>query len=342
MRVLIIKTSSMGDVIHTLPALTDAGRALPSIRFDWVIEENFAEIPRWHPLVDQVIPVAIRRWRKNLFSKKTHSEFRQFYKTLRANDYDAIIDAQGLLKTVGITLLAKAKLRAGFDRPSARESLVSWFYQKKCNASWDVHAVIRLRRLFSQALGYVLPEDMADYGIDRKRLADDVTGQKYLVFLHGTTWATKHWPDEYWCRLAMIASEKGFAIKLPWSNEVEYKRVERIAAHGQQVELLPHLGLVELAKVLAQAQAVVSVDTGLGHLAAALDVPTVSLYGPTDPVLTGMLGKSQVHMRAQFPCAPCLSRECHLRDDPMYSVKPPCFTTLLPERVWAALESSIP
>jgi heptosyltransferase-1 len=338
----------MGDVIHTLPALTDAGRAIPSIRFDWVVEENFAEIPRWHPLVDNVIPVAIRRWRKNLLAAKTRAEIRQFCKTVRSAKYDLIIDAQGLLKSLWITRLAKGNLRSGMDWKSAREPLASLFYQRKCSASWSLHAVARLRTLFSQSLEYTLPDSIADYGIDRTRLIGQESSQNYLVFLHGTTWTTKHWPEEYWCRLAKIANENGYLVKLPWGNDAERNRAERIAASCECAEVLPRLGLVEIAKVLAGAKAIVAVDTGLGHLAAALDVPTVSLYGPTDPVLTGAVGKSQVHLAAKFSCAPCFSRECTFRGDqflntssPLYPVNPPCFTTLPPEGVWASVAAML-
>ncbi len=340
MRVLIIKTSSMGDVIHTLPALTDAGAAIPAIRFDWVVEENFQEIPAWHPLVDQVIPVAIRRWRKNLWAKESRQELKQFCNNVRATEYDAVIDAQGLFKSLWITLLSKKKLCAGMDWSSAREPLTSLFYQRKCSASWDWHAVTRLRSLFSQSLDYALPDSTANYGVDRTQLIEESSGQKYLVFLHGTTWATKHWPEEYWCRLANIANENGFLVKLPWGNDNERQRAERIAASCQQAEVLNRLGLVEIAKVLAGAQAIVSVDTGLGHLAAALDVPTVSLYGPTDPALTGAMGQSQIHLAAKFPCAPCFSRECTFRSEQPQLITPPCFATLPPEEVWRALSVS--
>ncbi len=338
MRVLIIKTSSMGDVIHTLPALTDAGRALPSIRFDWVVEESFAEIPRWHPLVDNVIPVAIRRWRKNLFSSSARDEFNQFCKTLRSTKYDVVIDAQGLCKSVWIARLAKGKRYAGMDWRSARESLASLFYQHKCSASWDLHAVTRLQKLFSQALEYALPDVPVNYGIDRTRVVDQKIEQDYLVFLHGTTWQTKHWPEDSWCRLARIANENNLLIKLPWGNEIEHQRAQKIAASVERAEVLPRLNLIDMAKIMAGAKAIVAVDTGLGHLAAALDVPTVSLYGPTDPVLTGAMGQSQIHLTANFSCSPCFRRECIFRQE---QKNPPCYTTLSPEKVWLALQTLV-
>ena len=214
MRALIIKTSSMGDVIHTLPALTDAGSALSDVRFDWVVEENFAEIPRWHPLVENVIPVALRRWRKAIFSAQTRAEWREFRGQLSAKKYDIIIDAQGLWKSALLARLAKGP-RAGFDWPSARDSFASLLYQYKYTAGWDLHAITRLRSLFSQVFHYALPSSVADYGIERRRFITVPSAQKYLVFLHGTTWPTKHWPEAYW-----IKSVSYTHLTLPTNREV--------------------------------------------------------------------------------------------------------------------------
>lgn len=339
MRVLIIKTSSMGDVIHTLPALTDAGNAFPGIKFDWVVEEGFAEIPRWHPLVENIIPVALRRWRKNIFSKQTRAEWKKCRDTLRATQYDLIIDAQGLLKSAWLVLMAKG-IRCGLNWSSAREPLASLFYQRKLPAGKikEAHAVTRMRQLFSAALNYSLPNTIADYGIDRNKFSqEDATKKSYVVFLHGTTWPTKHWPEEYWSALAKLINQKDIAIKLPWGNQSEFERAQRIAKNSEHADVLPKMKLIEVAKVLAGAKAIVSVDTGLGHLAAALDVPTVSLYGPTNPALTGALGRSQVHLSAKFSCAPCLGMQCTYRGNSSYEVNPPCFSTVTPQDVCDAL-----
>ena len=336
MHVLIVKTSSMGDVIHTLPALTDAKNAIPGITFDWLVEENFSEIPQWHPAVKKVIPIAWRRWRKNPFSSASRKEFKQFYQNLRAEKYDLIIDAQGLLKSALFSLLAKGPL-CGLDRHSAREPLASLFYKMKYPVARNQHAVTRVRSLFSQALSYDLPSTMADYGIDREKLVTETSIEPYLVFLHGTTWATKHWPEENWIELAKLANAAGLVVKLTWGNQAEHDRAQRIAASSDRVEVLPRLDLMAVAKVLAGAKAIAAVDTGLGHLAAALDVPTVSLYGPTNPVLTGALGRSQVHLSVRFSCAPCLGKECTY-PGALPSV-PQCFSTVTPLMVWFRLLS---
>lgn len=336
MRVLLIKTSSMGDILHTLPALTDAAHAICGIQFDWVVEAPFQQIPHWHPNVDHVIPVALRTWRKQPFSRKTWQAGWAFCRQLRARQYDAVIDAQGLIKSALITRLARGK-RFGLDRHSARESLASLFYQAKIAVQRKQHAVIRLRQLFAKTLGYSLPETPPDYGIDRTRLALPSSGE-YLVFLHGTTWESKHWPETHWKTLAAIAIEKGFAVKLPSGNPREHARAIRIAKALKGVEALPSLDLGGMAAVLAGASGVVAVDTGLGHLAAALGIRGVSLYGPTNPALSGAIGISQIHLAAKLPpCAPCLGRKCTFPGAAGTEHHPPCLGSLTPERVWEAL-----
>ncbi|WP_404438389.1 lipopolysaccharide heptosyltransferase I [Stutzerimonas chloritidismutans] len=325
MRVLLIKTSSLGDVIHTLPALTDAQRAIPGIQFDWVVEEGFAEIPAWHPAVVQVIPVAIRRWRRHVLQTLRSGEWHRFKARLRETRYDLVIDAQGLLKSAWLTRYVSAPV-AGLDRESAREPLASRFYDRRYAIARDQHALERVRQLFAQALGYSVPETMADYGLDRNQLATS-GDQPYLLFLHGTTWPSKHWPEGNWRELAERMSEFGWSIRLPWGNADEKARAERIAENLSSVSVLPKLNLGGIAKVVAGARACVAVDTGLGHLAAALDVPSISLYGPTLPGRVGAYGRSQVHLCASGPNAGKGDRH------------KPCFDDLPAERVASELKA---
>ncbi len=337
MRVLIVKTSSLGDVIHTLPALTDAGRIHPDIRFDWVVEQSFSEIPAWHPLVDNVIPMAWRRWRKNIFSAQTWSELKQFYGHLRSKKYDLVIDAQGLIKSAVVTRLSKG-VRCGLDYASAWESLASLAYQRRCTVNPEQHAVTRMRQLFAEALDYIVPKSVADYGlVERESIS---AHEKSLVFLHGTTWTTKLWPEGYWIEIAKYAILKMYNVILPWGNEQEKQRAERIAAavSSDRVQVLPPLNLVNIGGILMKATAIVAVDTGLGHLSAAFSIPTVSLYGPTNPVLTGTCGKNQYHLSSHFPpCSPCLQRECTYTGPA--AAQPACLGALTPELVWEKLQN---
>ncbi|MBX8535199.1 lipopolysaccharide heptosyltransferase I [Pseudomonas cichorii] len=344
MRVLLIKTSSLGDVIHALPALTDAAQALPGIQFDWVVEEGFAEIPTWHPAVDKVIPVAIRRWRKNLWQTFKTGEWRGFKQRLRETHYDVVIDAQGLFKSAWLTRYVNAPV-AGLDKNSAREPIASRFYDRPYPVARGQHAVERLRQLFAQALGYELPAGLGNYGLKRLSALDETLEAPFVLFLHGTTWATKHWPEHYWRQLAELMAARGLNVRLPWGNPAEKARAEGIAEGLDNAQVLPKLNLAGVARVLASAQACIAVDTGIGHLAAALDVPTISLFGPTNPGLTGAYGKSQVHLAGDYPaCAPCLQKKCTYQptadDQQRFDLKrewPMCFTRLNPERVASQL-----
>lgn len=340
MRVLVIKTSSLGDIIHTLPALSDAQKNIPDISFDWVVEEAFQEVPAWHPAVNRIIPIALRRWRKHSWNVLKNGEIRTFIKTLRQEKYDAIIDAQGLLKSVALTVLARGHERIGLSWQSAREGIASLFYQKRVVVPWEEHAVTRTRVLFAKGLGYNLPDTVADYGIDLSRLPVTQSQNSYYVFLHGTTWATKHWPEVYWIALAKNVARAGFGIKLLWGNEVEFARANRIQHAVPEAFVAPNkYTLSEVTAVLAGALGIVALDTGLGHLAAALGVPTVALFGPTDPKQSGTMGLNQVHLAANFKCAPCYNRICTYTGEKQ--VEPACFATLTPEKVFDHLRKAI-
>ena len=298
MKVCVIKTSSMGDVIHTLPALTDAQRAIPNLSIDWVVEENFAEIPRWHSAVNQIIPIALRRWRKSPFSIQTRNEWKNYRTLLQSENYDAVIDAQGLIKSALFATRFAQGVKHGYDRQSIREPLASFFYDKKYAISYQQHAVERIRQLFAQSLGYELPQVQGDYGIARHFL-HQTSEQNYVVFIHSTTRADKHWEESEWQKLIeKITALSDYEIRLPWGNELEKARAERLAQGHSNVIVLPKLTLTELAKQLANTKAAVSVDTGLAHLTAALDKPNITLYGATDPKLIGCYGKNQHYLSA--------------------------------------------
>lgn len=337
--ILIIKTSSLGDIIHTLPALSDAQKYYPDVFFDWVVEDAFQEVPAWHPAVKRIIPVALRRWRKHGWNAIKNSEIQTFIKALRQEKYDAIIDAQGLLKSAALTVLARGGERIGLSWRSAREAVASLFYQKRVVVPWGEHAITRARALFAKGLGYTVPDTVADYGIDLSRLPAMQSENPYYVFLHGTTWATKHWPEVYWITLAKNVARAGFGIKLLWGNEVEFARANRIKHAVPEAFVAPNkYTLSEVTAVLAGALGIVALDTGLGHLAAALGVPTVALFGPTDPKQSGTMGLHQTHLAANFKCAPCYSRVCTYTGEKQ--VEPACFATITPEIVFDHLKEA--
>lgn len=299
MRVLVVKLSSLGDVIHTLPALSDAAAALPGIRFDWVVEEAFQEIPGWHPAVDEVIPVALRRWRGRMGRNFNRAEWSAARAAIGRQTYAAVIDAQGLLKSALITRLVKAP-RCGMDRHSARESLAALAYSQAVAVPRAMHAVERTRLLFARALDYPLPETPGDYDLLGRLHTTVEPLPRGLLCFHGSARGEKLWPQQRWLELAALAERQGLGIWLPWGNEQERKRAGDIAAAASNAQVLPAMDLQGLAGLLSQVSAVVAVDTGLAHLSAALAVPTVSLYGPTDTRLIGAYGRNQVHIRSSL------------------------------------------
>ncbi len=337
MRVLLVKTSSLGDVVHALPALTDAATAVAEVRFDWLVEEDFAEIPGWHPVVDRVIPIALRRWRRDWRKALRRGEIQGFVRNLRSRPYDHIIDAQGLLKSALPAVLARGP-RAGYDHRSAREPWVSWSYRRRYSVSRELHAVERIRLLFAAELGYTPLDGGPDYGI--RPIGRPVNPDRpYLLFLHGTTWPSKHWPPLYWAELASLAAAAGYRVLFPWHSPEDRLRAERIMQAAEFGELLPREELGGVAAWIGGAAGVVGVDTGLAHLAAALGIPALTLYGPTRVGLTGAVGPRQRNLAAEFPCVPCVRRQCNFRGES--EVEPACFATLPPSLVWKAIRGQM-
>ncbi|MCP4473394.1 MAG: lipopolysaccharide heptosyltransferase I [Gammaproteobacteria bacterium] len=332
MKILIIKMSSMGDIIHALTALTAAAKAVSCLRADWVAEEAFVEIPAWHPQVDRVIPIALRRWGKAPWKTWSSGEWRRFYQQLRHESYDLVIDAQGLIKSSVITRLSRGR-RVGLDKQSLWEPLSRFGYQRHCSVDPDQHAIIRVNKLFAQALHYSYSAEI-DYGLDRQQFVQTKTHKPYLLFLHGTSWQTKLWPYGHWLALAKRAQEAGHDIYVSWGNAVEQQRATALAADCAAVTVLDRMGLTEMASVIANAKAVIAVDTGLGHLAAALSVPTLSLYGPTQWREVGARGNHQYHLSAPLNCRKRCSRH-HCMNSRSYSSA--CLSAIMPTQVWSQL-----
>lgn len=289
MRILIVKTSSLGDVIHNLPVVSDIRRHFPDAVIDWVVEENFAAIPRLHPSIEEVIPVALRRWRKNLISSATWAEIGTFRHQLRAQNYDMVLDTQGLLKSALISAQAHG-VKCGYDADSAREPIAARFYERRYTVSKSTHAVTRNRQLAAAALGYVA-DSPPDFGIPAPTISAAWLPHKpYAVLLTATSRDDKLWPEKLWLELGQQLNDKGLVSIFPGGSSTERERAVRLASMLPEAIAAPPMALPELASLLAGARAVVGVDTGLSHLAVALNVPTVAIYTATDPGLTGVFG----------------------------------------------------
>ena len=287
-RILLLKTSSLGDVLHNLPVVTDIMREYPDARIDWVAEQAFASLPKLHPAVRNVIPVAVRSWRKNLFNSDTWREISTFRRTLRTERYDIAIDTQGLLKSA-LLMRGVNGLRCGFDRSSAREPLSSLLYQRTFHVSKGQHAIERNRQLVAQAMGYTLQTGV-DYGIvpPEVPLPAWLPGGAYAVLLHATSRDDKLWDEANWVALGKFLEQQDIRCILPWGNAVERSRSEKLCAQIPHAISPCKLNLTEIAVIIGKSTAVIGVDTGLAHLAAAMGVPTIGIYTATDPALTGL------------------------------------------------------
>ena len=325
----------MGDVVHTLPALTDAARAHADIKFDWAVDEAFADIPAWHSHVENVFPVALRRW-QGAISPAERGDIKSYLKNIRREKYDAIVDLQGQFKSAFVARQARGP-RYGYDGSSAREWGAHLIYRNKLTVAKGEHSMARMRRLLAQALSYSYEEDLIDYGILRERLPRPAlqTDKPYVVFIHSTSWTSKNWPEQYWRELAQRATIAGFAVVLPWGSEAERERSDRIAAGVANAIVLPKLSIADKASIISRATATVGLDTGLSHIAAALGVPSVTLYGATDPNMCGTIGKNQFQITSEFECVNCHDTDCSFTKS---TFKPACFEAITPDTVWRRLE----
>lgn len=300
--ILFIKTSSLGDVIHHMPALTEARARRPDARFAWLVEEAFAPLVRLHPAVDTVVTVAWRRWRKSMGSPATLREIGASLTAIRGARHDEIVDSQGLLRSALIARVAQGR-RHGYGFASIREPLASLFYDVRHTVSRDLHAVDRNRVLTGMALGYT-PQGAPDFGLDRARFRG--AGPRYAVLLHATARPEKEWPEADWIALGTALADDGYDLVLPWGSNVERARAERMAAVLPRARVPQRQPLDSVARLMAGAELVIGVDTGLMHLAAALGVPLVAIFTGSKPELTKPVGSGPMAVLGAHGAPPTL------------------------------------
>lgn len=290
-RLLLVKTSSLGDVIHALPLATDLAQARTGVEIDWVVEEGFAPIVRMHPAVRRAVPVAVRRWRKDLLSRATWQEIGDARRAVRDGHYDLVIDSQGLLKSAWMARWAHAPI-VGLDKASVREPLAARLYQRPVAVDRALHAIARNRAIGAAALGYTA-DGPPRFGLTAPPVPPELaefTRAPYAVLLTNASRPTKLWPDERWRAVEASFAERGWRSLLFWGSMEEGDRTHARAQGMRAATVMPRLGLEAVAAVLARAQVVVGLDTGLSHLAAALNAPTVGLFCDYDPRLVGLVG----------------------------------------------------
>jgi len=290
-KILFIKTSSLGDVVHHMPAVVDARRWHRNAHIAWVVEETFAPLVLLHPAVDQVVPMAQRRWRNTAFAPSTWREIGAFVAALRKHEYDEIIDSQGLFfKSALVARLARGR-RHGYDASSIRERAAALLYDMRHRIDRGLHAVARNRLLTAAALGYT-PEAAIDFGLEREKLI--APGSAYGILLHATARAEKEWPHASWTALGQALGKRGHSLVVPWGSAAERLRSEKIASATAAAAVPQWQPLDAVARLIAGASFVIGVDTGLLHLAGALGVPLVGIYVGSEAGLTGPVGRGPI------------------------------------------------
>lgn len=290
MRVLIVRTSSLGDLIQLLPAISDLKRHVPDAVIDWVVEEAFAEIPRWHRAVNDVVVVAHRRWRHSWWSTKTRAERRLVIERLQSVPYDVVLDMQGLMKSIGF-VRATSGIKHGLNWSSNQEALCTFFYDVRHAVEPKQPAVKRQRMLASAAFGYPVDGE-PDFGLNH--LADQAPIKPYAVIMPCASRDDKLWPAGDWQSVFDELQTHGLALQLLAGNDAERARAQQLIESRPNAVVQPKSSLTELAAILAGARVMVGLDSGLTHLAAALGTDTIGIYKASTPVRTPVEGRGFV------------------------------------------------
>lgn len=350
MKILIIKMSSIGDIIHTFPAVIDAKYYFKDIQIDWLVDENFVDIVKLQDnIIHNIIAIPLRKTKKNFLLEIINFKFKNFFTQLNKEQYNLVIDAQGLLKSAIIATLVNTEKIVGFNANSCREPLASFFYHDKIQVDKNLHAILRVRQLFAKSLNYSL-EDF-DFGLnvfEKKKFPKLAklnlnNKDRYILFLHGTTWETKHWKLEYWQKLSLLITNnhKNTAIVIMTNNLQEQQFAEQLSAINNNIIVLSKLNIKDISSLLANAIAIVAVDTGFAHLSGALGVPVIGIYGATSIAKAGIIGENAINLQSKYHCSPCLSRVCLEYKNKLSNSKQPCLQEITPEMVFNQLEKII-
>jgi len=303
-KILIVKPSSLGDVVHSLPFLDVLRQRFPDAEIHWVIAKGLEGLVEGHSMIDRVIVINKDLWKRISKAGQTIGEIRALFRGLRNEKYDLVADLQGLLRSGVITYATKAPVRIGFA--SAREGS-SLFYTKKVAADRNMHAVDRYLRIAAE-LGCNIEKvsfPFADTGA-----ADAVSGlpDEYAVIVPGARWKTKIWPAEYFAEVASILSISSVVI----GSRADMHTGEEIVrgSGGRAVSLAGQTTLGQLTDIIRKSRIVITNDSGPMHIAAALNIPVVAIFGPTSAARTGPYGKGHVILQSHAECVPCFSREC--------------------------------
>lgn len=286
MNILIVRVSSLGDVIHNMPLLADVHRHFPHAQIDWVVEEAYTDLIGLNPHVRTIIPIALRRWRKRIWSPSIRKEIAEFYRRLRSVQYDLVLDTQGLLKTglvMQMARLAPNGRRVGLanaTEDSGYEPLSRLFHTMSVPVDLRAHAIERGRAVAAAALGYTANDEI-EFALQApaaSALLPWNESDEYAVFFHGTAGADKQWPIDSWREIASALATRGMPVLLPWGNQKERVRAQQIVAQFPHAQVLPQMPLMDAIALAQRAALAIGLDTGLTHVAAAYCRPTIELY----------------------------------------------------------------
>lgn len=371
MRILIIKLSSIGDLIHTFPAIIDAKLYVKDLIIDWMVDEDFFEIIDIYKnfndfqAIEKIITIPLRKIKRNVYKEIFKFNVRNFLDNLRSIKYDLIIDPQGLLKSAILTMLCKSHQTVGFNFNSCREKLASFIYNNTIEVNKNLHAIFRTKKLFADSLNYPYQENVTNinYGLDPKSFTQLIKSMPeklysfpYIVLLYGTSWESKHWHTDYWSNLCKLIIEDNKTIVMLVKEPAQQQFAEQIAIflikninnytnnsneNKNRLIILSQLNFFQITVILANAVAIVAVDTGFAHLAASMKIPVVAMYGPTSKNTSGILGNTNVNLQSNYHCSPCYSRICLEYYRGKSKIKQPCFLEITPQVIFNKLKKLI-
>lgn len=352
MNILVIKLSSIGDIIHTFPAIIEAKNNIKDLCIDWLIDESLVEVAcllnKNNTFINQFISIPLRFLKKYKNFKCIEIFFNSLLQ-LRTKKYDLIIDAQGLLKSALLAKFINSKHKIGLDWSSAREPAASFFYDHRCKIEKNLHAIDRIRKLFSLALKYSIDCTNKNISIYRSldknnfhKLPDLANLNDYIVFLHGTTWETKQWNKSYWDKLTKLIRNYNMQIVVTFANNnLKEHQLVQYLSHNVNITVLESLNIDKITQLIANSRAVIAVDTGFAHLSAALNVPIIGIYGATCSDKSGIFGTNSINLQSKYHCSPCFAKQCLEYKYHRSTIKQPCLQEITPELVFEQLKQII-
>jgi heptosyltransferase I len=319
-RILLVKLSSFGDLIHTFPAVSELKSNLPNIHLDWLVDASYSAIPSWHPGVDEVLELPIRK----RSGKRDWQGLIQAHKVLRTRHYDSIIDAQGLIKS-SLSMIGVKGTKHGFATPLLKEPLARFNYHHQHEVEVG-HVIDKNRQLLASVFNYPLSPSFR-FGIEN----NSIIKSNQVVFFIGSSWHNKRWPLSHWHQLVKKAINHGLHVVMPWGSQKEKDELLIFNSFPSSKLTISSYSLNNLKNVLESSRAVIAADTGVLHLAQAVNTPVLGLFGPTDGMRSGP--GSNALIQSKESCAPCMRRKCKFND----SIWAPCMISIDPDNVWSRL-----